>query len=288
MKAAWQKEITERAHAFWTTERRHALLGTKRLILDPAADAPLLRLLDLVHRDGSMPPQNIRKLMQVSHLLVLLGPPFDDLRKQHSRVRIVDIGCGSSSLTLVLAWVFKHQYGHEAEIVGIDRSAVVIRKSQERANELGLAVRFEVADAHTMQGAPHAVLALHACDTATDAALAFGIRARAELIAVAPCCHAELSQRWHKTPAPLIAPWQSPHLQRELAATMTDGLRMEILRAQGYDTTAMEFVPSEHTPKNTLLRARRKREADTEALALYRVRAAELLAGGLALERALL
>lgn len=126
---------------------------------------------------------------------------------------------------------------------------------------------------------PHAVVALHACDTATDDALTQAIALKADFIAAAPCCQAALAKRWAKlaadhAPGAFAPIWNSPHLRREAAATMTDTLRMLHLRANGYEVTAMEFVPSTHTPKNTLLRAVRRgnylasARAEHDALAL--------------------
>jgi hypothetical protein len=120
----------------------------------------------------------------------------------------------------------------------------------------------------------HVLVALHACDTASDEALALGVSWGAELIAAAPCCQAELARRWADLAAagahgPFAPVWRSPHLRREAGATMTDALRLLLLRGCGYDATAMEFVASGHTPKNTLLRAVRTGIPDREAFAEY-------------------
>ena len=103
----------------------------------------------------------------------------------------------------------------------------------------------------------HAVFALHACDTATDDAIVLGVRFAAELIAVAPCCQAELARGWSELASDgAFAPiWRAPHLRRETAAHLTDAMRMLVLRASGYRVTATEFIAAEHTKKNTLIRA---------------------------------
>jgi hypothetical protein len=115
-----------------------------------------------------------------------------------------------------------------------------------------------------------AVVALHACDTATCDAIALGVAAGAELIAVAPCCQAELARAWSELAAAgaagAFAPiWSMPHLRRELAAELTDAMRTLLLRAAGYDVAAIEFVPSPHTRKNTLIRALRRRATEGAA-----------------------
>jgi hypothetical protein len=126
------------------------------------------------------------------------------------------------------------------------------------------------------------LVALHACDTATDEALALGIGWGAELIAAAPCCQAELARAWAARAAaagaaardaggahPFAPIWGAPHLRREAGATLTDALRALLLRGCGYETTPMEFVASAHTPKNTLLRAVRAGPPDAAAMRAY-------------------
>lgn len=284
----WHDEVRRRAEAFFTKERRLALFGTKQLIVDPVENAPLFRVMGLIHRDGSMVLSDVRKLMQISHLVVLFEPPLSDLMKRHETVRVLDVGCGSSYLTLMLAWCFRYRFNHAAQILGIDRTAVVVEKSRERAARLGLTdvLRFEQAELTTADAAPllatwdrafgaadapHAVIALHACDVATDAALAIGVNLEAPFVAVAPCCHAQLANAWRDTsPKPLATLATSPHLRRESGAMFTDALRLAALRGRGYDAQAVEFVPSQHTPKNTLLRARLRHPAVAENFTEYR------------------
>ena len=148
-------------------------------------------------------------------------------------------------------------------MIGVDRNPAIIDECRRRAELAGLddVARFEVgavgdADA---RGA-HGVIALHACDTATCDAIALGVAAGAEVIAVAPCCQAELARGWAELAergeaGPFAPVWGAPHLRRETAAMVTDTMRTLLLRARGYETLAMEFVPSEHTRKNTLIRA---------------------------------
>ncbi len=116
------------------------------------------------------------------------------------------------------------------------------------------------------------MFALHACDTATCDAIALGVSAKAELIAVAPCCHGELARGWatlaHEEGA--SAPvWRAPHLRRETAAHVTDTMRTLLLGSAGYEVTALEFIGSEHTKKNTLLRANPRGASNPKARAEY-------------------
>ena len=291
MRERWAEEITARTRAHWTPQRRATELGGKDRLLPVVEAAPLLRVLRLLNRDGSMSRDAVRKTMQINHMVSLLEPVMKDLIREHSTVRVLDVACGSSYLTLALAWCFEHRWHHPASILGVDRNPGVVHKSRDRAADAGLAgtLRFEAAGLEDLDvpsvwsgafgeavaaGRVHGLVALHACDTATDEAIALGVRLEADFIGAVPCCHGELARAWERLDregaAGALAPvWASNHLRREAAATITDALRMLLLRGRGYRTTAMEFVSSSHTPKNTLLRARRGGADREQALAEY-------------------
>ena len=285
----WAEAFTARAAEYWTAERVRARLGQKQLLLHPVQAAPLLRALGLLHRDASMTTRTLHKYMQINHMVRILETIMLDLARRHGALRILDAGCGSSPLTLLMAWCFKHLWRRPAWIVGVDRNPALIRRCRQRAELAGLQqmLRFQAATIDALEPemlaarAPdepqrlHALVSLHACDTATDDAIALGVELGVELLAVAPCCQVELSRKWAAlarapSPAALAPLWSTPHLRRDAAATITDLLRTLLLRGCGYRVTAMEFVPSEHTPKNTLLRAtRRQAQSDHQALEQY-------------------
>jgi SAM-dependent methyltransferase len=276
--ARWAATIGERATTYWTPERTAQLLGDKRPLIQPVAGAVLLRALGLMRDDGSIPPTQVGKFFQINHMVAFLGPALRTLRERHATVRLYDIGCGRSYLTLLIAWCAREVWHHPHAIVGVDRNAKLVDESIRRAAAAGLAdaVRFVAGDADALAFPDvHGVLALHACDTATCQALAFGIERRADVIAVAPCCQAELARGWAQLAAngaagPFAGVWRAPHLRRETAADITDAMRVELLRAAGYDAEAMEFVPAAHTRKNTLIRAIRRGDPEPSALARYR------------------
>ena len=242
MKAEWIRALSDRAREYWTDERTLALTGGKQLAVLPADGAPLLRALGLMRDDASMPPDRVRKYLQINHLVRLLRHDLAGVRT------VLDAGCGRSYLTLLLA--------HLGYVVrGIDRDPDRIAECRRRADIAGLPAVYEVGDVATAAGAD-AVVALHACDTATCDAIAVGVACGAKLIAVAPCCQAELARKWAAHPGGPFAPvHRAGHLRRELAAHVTDAMRMLILRGAGYAVTADELVESGHSPKNTLLRA---------------------------------
>ncbi|NVB81737.1 MAG: SAM-dependent methyltransferase [Kofleriaceae bacterium] len=265
-RARWAEEYSARARAYWTEERTKQLVGDKLPIMRPADAAVLLRALGLLRDDASLPPDRARKYFQINHMVALLLPALRELRARHPRVRLLDAGCGRSYLTLLIAWCARHVWNWELEVIGVDRNPDLIAEARRRAEIAGLdeAVRLEVGTVEAVDARDvHGVVALHACDTATCDALALGVSLGAELLAVAPCCQAELARGWSAlaergTSGPFSTIWGTPHLRRETAADVTDAMRTALLRAAGYDVLAMEFVPSEHTRKNTLIRAIRR------------------------------
>jgi len=265
----WAEELDARARAYWTDDRLAQLLGDKRPVISPREGVVLLRALGLARDDASLPPAQVRKYFQINHMVALLGPALRELRARHESIRLLDAGCGRSYLTLLLAWCALHVWKHPLEVIGIDRDGDVIAEAQRRAEiaELSDVVRLEVGEVASFRAQVHGVVALHACDTATCDALALGIELGAELLAVAPCCQAELAQRG--ATGAFARVWQTPHLRRETAADVTDAMRVELLRAAGYDVSAMEFVPAEHTRKNTLIVASRRGAPDPAARAAY-------------------
>ena len=276
-------DFTARCLAHWTKERLTKLIGNHKYHVLPTNAPLLLRTLGLLNSDGSMSADSTRKFIQINHLLALFRPALEDLNQRHKKVRILDAGCGSSFLTFILAWAYRELWRHDALLVGVDSNANLINKNMAAAESIDfsglmkfaqssiedinwanlLADLGETIDEEPKKLRPHAVVALHACDTATDDTIALGIKMQADFIAVAPCCQAELAQQWKKLgdealSHPLKPAFKNPHLRRELAAHFTDLARVLILRGHGYEVTTTEFTMSHATPKNTLILATRR------------------------------
>lgn len=262
------------AKAHWTKDREAKVTGKKAWAILPSEAPLLLRTLGLLNADATMSADSLRKFSQINHMVSLLLPHVEDLAKRHATVRILDVCCGTSYLTLLLGWLLAEKLKHPFRIIGVDKNAKVIETSARRAEELGLAkhICFEAVTIDTTYGndcfsrlfgeglpgesRPHMMVALHACDTASDLALALGIQAKADVMAVAPCCHSELANKWKDLgdlEHPFSPVFRSPNLRRETAAHLTDAMRLLLVRGRGYEVTATEFVPSTHTPKNRLL-----------------------------------
>lgn len=295
MNERWAEEFELRARALWTDEAVRAVTEGKDLPILPSNAPTLLRALGLLHRDASMPPPQVRKFLQLNHMIRLLRPPLLELIGRGEPLRIVDAGCGLSYLTLSLAWCFRHVFRHPATLLGIDRDEARVEAARSTVVQLGLddmlTFRAGPIGAFEPDGKVHAVLALHACDTATDDAIALGLRHGAELIAVAPCCQAELARAWAELATSRVGPmqplWNTPHLRREAAAVITDTMRALLLRAAGYETRVVEFVPSQHTPKNTLIRAMRRGGPDEAAVLQYFELCSATGGAGISLARAM-
>ncbi|MEV0157355.1 SAM-dependent methyltransferase [Micromonospora sp. NPDC050686] len=191
-------------------------------------------------------------------------------------LRVVDLGCGNAYLTFA-AYRWLAQRGLAVELVGVDVREDQRRRNTKLAQRLGWAdrVRFvagTIADA-VVEPAPDLVLALHACDTATDEALARAVRWGARWVLAAPCCHHDLAAQLRSRPAP--APYElltrQGILRERFADVLTDSVRAALLRLHGYRAEVVEFVDSQHTPRNLLIRARRTGAAPTpEQRAEYR------------------
>ena len=235
------------------------MMGGKERVLRPDTSGALLRTIGIANADGSISAQHAKKYKQVNHFVELCRPTLE--RLQASPLRIFDLACGNGYLTFVLAEALRLQQ-RAAEIRGIDVRPDVVDRCRARASELHWPhLSFDVGairDADLGER-PDLVLALHACDTATDEALAKAIRAEARAIFVAPCCQRELATQLDAGHVPTPALHDVGLLRRDYAATLTDALRIEILHACGYQVDALEFVASEHTPKNLLLRAHEHR-----------------------------
>ena len=233
---------------------------------------PWLAALGVTSADGKVLAPMQKKFRQINRYLEMVA---DVAVLLPGEPRVVDIGCGKAYLTFAL-YDYLVSLGKKPQITGIDLKADVLEDCQALADRLGYAgLRFAAADAREFRpdGTVDMVVSLHACDTATDLALADAVKWRARVILAAPCCQHELyGQLRNDALKPLLA--QGVWRER-LASLLTDGFRAQLLACAGYKCQIIEFVDSAHTPKNLLLRAVRHSggpERDREA------RQAELLA----------
>jgi hypothetical protein len=232
-----------------------------------AQDDPVFRALGLSDQQGRMKPSRQSKYRQVEEFLRILDasigaaldkghlpPPTSD-----RPLEIVDLGCGNAYLTFVTERYLTHVRGLPVHLTGIDQREQSRTHNEQIAAALGVEATFVAASISSAEPptVPDVVLALHACDTATDDALARAVSWRTPLILAAPCCHHDIAAQLRRatSPSPYAMLTRDGILRERFADTLTDGLRASLLRLEGYKVDVMQFVGSEHTPRNTLLRA---------------------------------
>ncbi len=228
-------------------------------------DAPFLRLLGVTDGEGRVKPTKQGKYHQVEELVRALAATWSDavasgaVRRPtvQEPLRLVDLGCGNGLLTFA-AHHHLTSLGLPVHSTGVDRKAQARRHNERIARDLGWEMEFREGDIDTVEPAaqPDVVLALHACDTATDDALARAVDWGAPVVLAAPCCHHDVSMQLRDASLPGVRALLRDGILRErLADTLTDALRASVLRGRGYRVDVVEFVGSEHTPRNTLIRA---------------------------------
>jgi SAM-dependent methyltransferase len=239
----------------------------KTTFLGPAA-RPWLQGLGIVDGDGKPRPSLAHKRVQLDRYIEILSHLAADCGwgAAGPALRIVDVGCGKGHLTFA-AWHFvRHVLGRPAVVHGIEARNVLVEHAQRLAAELcGEELRFVQGDIGDVElPAFDALVALHACNTATDHAIRRGIAARAQLIVVAPCCHQEVRPQLGR-PEPLAGALRHGLMAERMAEWATDGLRALVLEWAGYATKVIEFVDGEHTTKNLMLAAVRGAEPTAAA-----------------------
>jgi hypothetical protein len=237
--------------------------------LRPGQSVELLQELHILTRDGRMNQDSRRKLKQVYHLYQFIEKLLLELPQDGGHPTLADHGAGKSYLGFILYDLFFKQRG-QGHIYGIETRAELVERSRELADRLGFErMSFlhlsaaEAADAAQLPEKIDIVTALHACDTATDDAIDFGLRKQAQFMVLVPCCQAEVASALREQKAmalartPLSELWRHPLHTREMGSQVTNVLRCLYLEATGYSVTVTELVGWEHSLKNELILARR-------------------------------
>ena len=251
-----RKQRREKAQAADLSHNRQ-----KRYILEEGKYVPFLRDLGVMTEDGKIVRSRTDKFRQINRFLEFI----EDILPQLDRDReltILDFGCGKSYLTFAMYYYLHELKGYDIRIVGLDLKEDVIRHCSRLAEQYGYdKLTFLTGDIADYDGVDQVdmVVTLHACDTATDYALAKAVGWNAKVILSVPCCQHELNAQFSAGGGSgdgLLAPVMDYGLLRErFAALVTDGLRAKYLERAGYETQVLEFIDMEHTPKNILLRA---------------------------------
>ena len=236
---------------------------TKARLLDPSD--PFLIAIGISDAKGHVKPSMMDKYKQVEEFLRLLMPTLTSaISAGHIHqptpsepLTIVDLGCGHAYLTFAA-----HQYlraqGIAVKVIGIDVRTAARDRNNEIARQLGIdsTIEFraeEIADT-TLSNADISI-ALHACDTATDDAIAWTVNSDAKLALIAPCCHHDIQAQMNEIPEPWSLLTRHGIMKERLGDLLTDALRMQIMKLRGYRVEAIEFIGGEHTPRNLMIRA---------------------------------
>ena len=237
--------------------------------LDVAANDWLIGL-GILDRDGRLRASMADKHRQINHYIEILSHlcrecGWDAAIELNQNIHLVDMGCGKGYLTFGLWHLFARKWKRAVRVTGIEARADLVATTNRLAKQLsapGLEfVRGEIATAKLEK--VDGLIALHACNTATDDAIRQGIGLGAKLIVVAPCCHQEIRPQLGR-PEPLAGVVAHGIMAERLAEWATDGLRALFLEWAGYRTKVLEFVAGAHTPKNLMIAAVREREPFTD------------------------
>jgi SAM-dependent methyltransferase len=277
----WHVETTTQSHQVRVTKKLEAIVHTtdraqeveierghdrdkSRLLPE---DDPVFVALGISDESGKLKPSRQAKYRQVEEFLRLLDASITDaIDKGHLRrptpedpLRIVDLGCGNAYLTFAAERYLAGVRGLPVRLTGVDVKEQSREHNASVAASLGVDAEFVVGTIGgvSLDPAPEVVLALHACDTATDEALAQAVSWGAQLVLAAPCCHHDIAAQLRRSPTPAPYAMITRHgiLRERLADTLTDALRASLMRQQGYRVDVVQFVESQHTPRNTMLRA---------------------------------
>ncbi len=263
---------------------------TKSRLLD--ASDPFLIAVGISDSKGQIKPSKMDKYKQVEEFLRLLMPTLTAAISaghihqptDNNPLTIVDLGCGHAYLTFAAHQYLRSQ-GVPVKVIGIDVRTTARDRNNEIARQLGISTTIEfraeeIADT-TLKSADISI-ALHACDTATDDAIAWTINSDAKLVLIAPCCHHDIQAQMNEIPEPWSLLTRNGIMKERLGDLLTDALRMQIMKLRGYRVEAIEFIGGEHTPRNLMIRAVKTGAAADEAevrkydemLALWKVKPA--------------
>ena len=239
----------------------------KRYVLEEGIPVPFLVDLGVQTKEGKVVASRYDKFRQINRFLEFIEDIWQILPKDRP-VHIVDFGCGKSYLTFAMYYYLHEIKGLELEVTGLDLKKDVIAHCNELAARYGYeGLRFLHGDIADYTGTERAdmVVTLHACDTATDYALAKAVKWGAKVILSVPCYQHEVNKQIQND---LLSPvLQYGLLKERMSALLTDGIRGQLLEMSGYRTQILEFIDMEHTPKNIMIRAiRQGKKADGAAL----------------------
>lgn len=238
---------------------------TKEYLLPEGECHEILEVMGISTTNGMIKPTMRAKFIQINEFIKQVKICIDDVLPGNEPISILDCGCGSSYLTLATHYYFNTIVGRPTKILGVDVNKELIRASIAKAEHLSASeLNFQTGKIGQIQAKPDIVLALHACDTATDDAIAQAIFSKAKVFLGVPCCHRAINreirnpqpdQPFQQSLGPIL---EHGILRERLADLATDAFRAATLKMHGYKTDVFEFVAPEFTAKNLMIRAVQK------------------------------
>ena len=250
-----RQTIKVKKHPALEPVRIQAHNRVKQYILKEGTAVPFLVDLGVMNREGKIHNTSYDKFKQINRFLEFIEDILPALSRERE-ITILDFGCGKSYLTFAMYYYLKELKGYDVNIIGLDLKEDVIKKCNGLAQKYGYdKLHFLHGDIADYEGVScvDMVVTLHACDTATDYALAKAVEWGAEVILSVPCCQHEVNKQIKNEMLEPVLRYGI--LKERMSALITDAVRADLLESKGYDTQILEFIDMEHTPKNILIRA---------------------------------
>ena len=257
-----QIQLSKKNKVLWKTEKvndkKEINLShnrKKQYLLDDSTPYPFLIRLGVQTEEGKVKKQKYDKFRQINRFVEFIHDSLDHLPKNR-QIRILDFGSGKSYLTFALYHYLKVEKELDIRVTGLDLKKEVIEECNQIARDLNYdQLEFLVGDINDYndENSVDMIVTLHACDVATDMALARAVKWGAKVILSVPCCQHELNRQLHSPALEIMT--QHGLIRERFASLATDSIRAELLTLVGYDTQVLEFIDIEHTPKNILIRA---------------------------------
>lgn len=256
-----QVQLSKKNKVLWKEQASNAKEVTlshnrkKHYLLEESTPYPFLIRLGVQTPEGKVKKQKYDKFRQINRFVEFINDSLEHLPK-NKQIRILDFGSGKSYLTFALYHYLKIEKGLDIRVTGLDLKKEVIEECNQIAQDLGYDnLEFLVGDINDYndETSVDMVVTLHACDVATDMALARAVKWGAKVILSVPCCQHELNRQLHAPELEIMT--QHGLIKERFAALATDSIRAELLSLVGYETQLLEFIDMEHTAKNILIRA---------------------------------
>lgn len=251
-----------------TVENAH--IGDREYLIRIGEADELLKVIGILAPNGKVKNDKIRKYNQIDHFVELVAEPLKALCNSKKEITVLDCACGKSYLSFVLNYYIQFVLKKPCKFIGVDYSETVIKASKEMAQQLHYNnMTFVKADLTNFVPDRNIDLciSLHACDTATDMAIACGVKNGAKMLIAVPCCHKELLGQYNLDGMEELLKYGI--LKARISDALTDSLRANLLEALGYETSIVEYISPLETPKNLMIRASKKSGRNEEKIMEY-------------------